>query len=181
MLTVFTQAHANPNAERPFQSPAITPPKFSHQHTSDDLSLANNAVHHEKRRHTAYTQNIQGWNAPEKAREEQKRQQNSLARGCKEWESVGRDNKRRGKKEKVIQVRSTQWCYILSTVLTKRELKHRDWISFLKKFYSIFCVLLHTKQWYFILKVSGWVCFSGTALAKKLINSIEGLIMSLMG
>lgn len=44
MLTIVTQAHVDPNTKRPFRLPALTPPKYSHQHISKGLFLAINAT-----------------------------------------------------------------------------------------------------------------------------------------
>lgn len=55
MLTVFTQARANPSAERLFQSAAITPPKSSHQHATQGPSPTNNTETRTRSSYTKYT------------------------------------------------------------------------------------------------------------------------------
>lgn len=55
MLTIVTQAHADPNTKRPFRLPALTPPKYSHQHISKGLFLAIKAADYFLRKNKPYS------------------------------------------------------------------------------------------------------------------------------
>ncbi len=124
MLAIITQAHSHPNAKRPFSLPALSPPKYSHCHTSETYSWLS-ARDIMSRKHiiklviTAtltlklYMQNMLVlWNKKATKNCEQMMKKDGdrnheLVRGSKEWERVGRNKNRRGKEKKtIIQDRS---------------------------------------------------------------------------